>query len=364
MTNYNPKVSIIVPVYNREKTIGPCIDSILSSIFTDFEVLLIDDGSTDTTRNVCEEFASRDSRIKFFYKPNEGVSVARNIGLSHAKGEWITFVDSDDAIIPSHLNVMECKYDETIDMIMTGHTRGKIVYGKLKIKDLQDSSQDVETSPNAAAYLFNDFMPFKNPVYPIWNKFFKRKILLEHRIYFDTTMSLGEDQVFLCDYLLHAKGIVYYKNKSYVNIVWSNLSHLGQKLRTPSDYLHNQRKNYKALCSIIPVGEGKTEEYAVNYGIDRPITRILYNYTRIKNRHLLSNSELLQFTKDEIIPYFKSIDVTRYKVKNFNVRFIYGMLMHGTPNLAIAYCRAYNLVFPFYNLGYRIIRKVKRILFR
>lgn len=256
MTNYSPKVSIIVPVYNREKTIGPCLASILSSEFKEFEVLLIDDGSTDFTRDVCEKFASKDERIKFFHKSNEGVSAARNLGLSNAEGEWITFVDSDDAITPSHLNAMECEYDEAIDMIMTGHTGGKIVDGKLMVNDLQCSSQDVETSPSAAAYLFNDFMPFKNPVFPIWNKFFKRRILFEHRIFFDTTMSLGEDQVFLCDYLQHAKGIVYYKNRSYVHIAWSNLSHLGQKLRTPSDYLHNQRKNYKALCSVIPVGGG------------------------------------------------------------------------------------------------------------
>lgn len=109
---------------------------------------------------------------------------------------------------------------------------------------------------------------------------------------------------------------------------------------------------------------GRTEQYAVNYGIDRPITRILYNYTKVKNRCLLSSSGLLQFSKREITPYLRSIDVTRCRAVNLNVRIIYGMLMKDLPRLAIAYCWVYNLVLPFYNIGSRIIRKLQRILFR
>lgn len=256
MNNHSPKVSIIVPVYNREKTIRPCIESILNSEFADFEVLLIDDGSTDSTKKTCEKLASIDNRIKLFCKSNEGVSVARNIGLSHAKGEWVSFVDSDDAVTPSHLNVMEREYDKTIDMIMTGHTCGRFVDGKVKVNISCHSSNEIVTSSNAAAYLFNDFKPFENPVYPIWNKFFRRRILSDNKISFDTTMSLGEDQVFLCDYLQHAKCMVYYKDKSYVNVSWPKISHLGSKLRAPSDFLYNQRKNYNALCKIIRIGGG------------------------------------------------------------------------------------------------------------
>lgn len=363
MVNHSPKVSIIVPVYNREKTIGPCVESILNSEFTDFEVLLIDDGSTDATRRACEGLASVDHRIKLFRKPNEGVSAARNVGLTNARGEWVTFADSDDAVTPSHLNVMALEHDEAIDLVMTGHTDGRFVGNKLVTNVSPCSSQEVVAAPNAAAYLFNDFKPFENHVFPIWNKFFKRSILSEHSICFDTTLSLGEDQVFLCDYLQHARGIIHFKNKSYVNVSWPNLSHLGQKLRTPSDYLHNQRKNYAALCNVVKAG-GQTEQYAVNYGIDRPITRILYNYTKIGNRHLVPGADLLRFTKQEIIPFLRTIDVTRCRAVNPNVRIIYGMLMKGHPKLAITYCRAYNLALQFYGLGRRIVWKIKRILFR
>lgn len=251
------KVSVIVPVYNRENTIEPCVESILKSEFLNFEILLIDDGSTDSTRVKCEQMAARDKRIRFVHKRNEGVSIARNIGLSMAQGEWITFVDSDDAVLPCHLNVLRYNHADSIDLIMTGHTSGKIVDGDVKVTTDMGNSQDVVTASNAAAFLFNDFEPFNNPVYPIWNKFFRRQILDEHCIKFDSTMSLGEDQVFLCDYLQFAKGLVYYKIKSYINLSWLNLVHLGSKLRTPSDYLYNQKKNYQALCRVIRNGGAK-----------------------------------------------------------------------------------------------------------
>ena len=102
-----PAISIIVPVYNAEKYLRRCIDSILSQSFTDFELILIDDGSTDLSPQICDEYASRDNRIKLIYKKNAGVSAARNDGLDIAQGEFITFVDSDDWVDERYL---ECLY--------------------------------------------------------------------------------------------------------------------------------------------------------------------------------------------------------------------------------------------------------------
>ena len=94
--NSTPKISIIVPVYNVEQFLPCCIDNVLAQTFTDFELLLIDDGSTDTSSHICDNYAERDSRIRVFHKNNEGVSVARNIGLNFACGDYILFLDSDD----------------------------------------------------------------------------------------------------------------------------------------------------------------------------------------------------------------------------------------------------------------------------
>ena len=95
-----PKISVIVPVYNTEKYLHRCIDSVLAQTFTDWELLLIDDGSKDTSGSICDKYAAKDKRIRVFHKENGGVSSARNLGRDYAQGEWVTFVDSDDYIEP------------------------------------------------------------------------------------------------------------------------------------------------------------------------------------------------------------------------------------------------------------------------
>lgn len=107
----SPKISVIVPVYNAEKYLHRCIDSILAQTFTDFELLLIDDGSKDNSGKICDEYVDMDSRVRVLHKENGGVSSARNMGLEHACGKWITFVDSDDWIEPTMYEMM---YDDAI----------------------------------------------------------------------------------------------------------------------------------------------------------------------------------------------------------------------------------------------------------
>ena len=102
----SPIISVIVPVYNVEQYLPHCIDSILTQTFTDFEVLLIDDGSTDNSGRICDEYAKKDNRIRVFHKENGGVSSARNVGLDNAEGEFLGFVDGDDILSPVYLMIL------------------------------------------------------------------------------------------------------------------------------------------------------------------------------------------------------------------------------------------------------------------
>lgn len=111
----SPTISVIIPVYNAEKYLRRCIDSVLSQTFTDFELLLIDDGSKDKSGAICDEYAAKDSRVRVFHKENGGVSSARNLGIDNAKGEWISFVDADDEI--SNLEELQIA-DYKSDMIL------------------------------------------------------------------------------------------------------------------------------------------------------------------------------------------------------------------------------------------------------
>ena len=101
-----PEISIIVPVYQVEKYLNECIDSILAQTFTDFELILVDDGSPDNCPALCDAAAKKDSRVRVIHKQNGGVSTARNAGLDAAQGNWIAFVDSDDTATPEYLEKM------------------------------------------------------------------------------------------------------------------------------------------------------------------------------------------------------------------------------------------------------------------
>ena len=114
-----PLVSIIVPVYNAEKYLNRCVDSILSQAMTDFELLLIDDGSKDNSGRICDEYATKDARVRVFHKPNGGVSSARNLGLDNAIGKWITYVDADDRCSCEYLEHLLAKTDEETDLILS-----------------------------------------------------------------------------------------------------------------------------------------------------------------------------------------------------------------------------------------------------
>ena len=99
-------ISVIIPVYNLERYLYRCIDSVLRSTYTDFELILVDDGSTDASPQICEDYTERDSRVRLLRQENQGVSAARNRGLDVCQGEWVVFVDADDRISPDHLSLV------------------------------------------------------------------------------------------------------------------------------------------------------------------------------------------------------------------------------------------------------------------
>ncbi|UKI46586.1 MAG: glycosyltransferase [Phocaeicola vulgatus] len=118
------KVSIIIPVYNVESYLVPCLQSVSQQSFTDFEVWLIDDGSKDRSAEICDSFVSQDPRFHVVHKQNGGVSTARNLGIEKSEGEWICFIDSDDTVEPHYLqNLYEEANGHRDTLIMQGYTK-------------------------------------------------------------------------------------------------------------------------------------------------------------------------------------------------------------------------------------------------
>ena len=200
-----PKISVIIPVYNAEKTLHRCIDSILAQTFSDFEVLLIDDGSKDKSGEICDEYARKDSRIKVCHKENGGVSSARNMGLDNAKGEWITFVDADDYIASDFLSAINNNCDFIIGQSQHFNSTGKYWISE------NISTQDVVNKEQFQSFLAHNLVChiMRTP----WGKFFKRNLI--GKIRYDERMKVGEDTVFVHNYLLHCKSIAVVDNITY-----------------------------------------------------------------------------------------------------------------------------------------------------
>ena len=184
-----PKVSVIVPVYKVEKYLPECIDSILAQTFTNFELILVDDGSPDNSGKICDDYAARDPHICVFHKENGGVTSARSLGVENAKGEWVMFVDGDDKIFPYALDVLfrTAESEDEIDIcegeplgvdkvLLRGALKGKIHYAE------------------QGGYLLEIGMPFNTAP---WGKIIRRKCFGKGEFDIPQWINKGEDHLML-----------------------------------------------------------------------------------------------------------------------------------------------------------------------
>lgn len=190
-------LSVVIPVYNLEKVIGRCIESILRQSFTNFEVLIIDDGSTDKTRYICEKY-TKDNRVIYYYKPNGGVSSARNYGLAKSEGEWVTFIDGDDYVESDYFSTLLTFTNA--DLIVSG-----VKYSNKEGKFLPSCDKIISISEEDKCFFDKELCKiyFRTP----WAKLFKRDIILKYKIFFNTSLHIGEDCEFVFRYLGYINNI-------------------------------------------------------------------------------------------------------------------------------------------------------------
>ena len=197
----NPTVSIIIPVYNAEKTIGRCIDSILNQDYTDFELLLVNDGSADDSGAICDAYAARDSRIRVFHQTNSGVSASRNLALDHAKGMYLQFLDSDDWITTDATgSLVQAMEDGPCDMVVSDFYR---VVGD-RVSQKGDIEEDgILSREEYAAHMMENPADFYYGV--LWNKLYRRSIVEKHHLRMNPQISWCEDFMFNLEYIRHAE---------------------------------------------------------------------------------------------------------------------------------------------------------------
>ena len=208
------QVSIIVPVYNVEPYLRQCLDSILGQTFTNFEVLLVNDGSTDNSGFICQEYARLDSRFHYFEKENGGVSDARNYGIERAQGEYLTFIDSDDFVNEKHLeNLFLASRLSNADITIGGFSRFENGTFWLYQDHFSSDSLVSFTSAQAIQHLDSMFdVPFLN-FSVVWGKLFKRDLFKELRFQYG---KYAEDQFIIWKLYLKASSIYTFNVDSYV----------------------------------------------------------------------------------------------------------------------------------------------------
>ncbi len=199
------RLSVIIPVYNAEQYLANCIDTIIANHDSDMEVLLVDDGSTDLSGDICEKYSRKDARLHVFHKENGGVSSARNWGLQRAQGEWVTFVDVDD--FPT-MELLGCCPGQESDLVCFNwqYTTGETEDERLENGYFQGNEKIRFLNLHLVDFVF------RAP----WAKLFRRSIIINSNILFDERFRLGEDTLFMLDYLAHCKVIETNSDLGYV----------------------------------------------------------------------------------------------------------------------------------------------------
>ncbi len=204
----NPKVSVIVPIYNTEKYLSNCLNSITSQTHQNLEIILVDDGSTDKSSQIADDYAKKDKRIKVIHQKNAGQSAARNTGIKKATGEYISFVDSDDQIEPEFVSSLLKLYDGKTSIAVCGHQ-----YRRLKentSKNLYQSELKSRGKNETKKAYIVKLLVKDGRMYSCNNKLFKAEYIKDNDILFDTSINFAEDTKFVLEYLNHAKGEIAY----------------------------------------------------------------------------------------------------------------------------------------------------------
>lgn len=239
----NPLVSIIVPVYNGQRYLGECIDSILNQDYENIELIIVNDGSKDASSKIIDEYAKKDKRVKAIYQKNSGVSSARNNGINNANGEYITFVDADDYLEKNYVGYL-CNLivENDADISLTPFPN-KVTEGNKKINNKIDDYIVLWSGEDAIKNML-----YYKVVISSWNKMFSLKLLKKNKVSFNTNLSFGEGFDFTIASFQHSNKVAVGHKRVYnyrVDNANSVMTRFSEKLVTGSlDAQENIKNNF------------------------------------------------------------------------------------------------------------------------
>lgn len=324
-------ISIIVPVYNAQKYIKRCVESIVNQSYQKWELILIDDGSKDESSLICDELKQTDSRIHVVHTVNQGASAARNRGLDEAAGDYITFVDADDWVEPNHLEVLVNQIDSDVDLCINSFI-ADLYYGSRPYQYKEVKTQDNIESINAFFTILLQHSQF------LWNKLFKSNIIKDNHIRFNTSISLGEDNIFILEYLNYIRGLSASSVCTYhYDQIDENPFSLGRRKRSVDTITYLLKNNCEAILKLY---DKYNLELLYEYASD-------YFYTRIFERIFVPNVDVKCCLADlPVAPlkYFEDLPQLKVEsISNTYIRSFWKGLLDGKKLTAKFYLNIYLL---------------------
>lgn len=295
MIYLNPTISIIVPVYNTEKYLRRCLDSIVAQTYKDYECILVDDGSTDDSGMICDKYAAKDNRFKAIHKENGGTSSARNVGLENVNGKYICFCDADDYVDNKWLNDF-ILYIQDCDLVVSGFKKyhnGKIQnkiypYYNVKEPDLLWAILEID---GTAGFL--------------WNKCFKTEIIKKRNIRFNEKYKLWEDEEFISRYMGYTKEVAFGRlvTYNYFEPDYGDKYKLIPRFEQAMDIFKNTQKIISPKSALVGIYNLLMNRIIDSIGIFYRIKLYSMGYKALRRFHVL-NKEFKQSVPN-IQKYYK-----------------------------------------------------------
>ncbi len=346
-------ISVIVPIYNSAAYIDQCLSSILMQSVTNMELILVDDGSTDQSGAICDDYASKDERVKVIHQTNAGVSVARNAGIAAATGEYIGFVDSDDTVAEDMFEQMLSKAKETLADIVLCDAQAMKENGQIA------EIETIETLPESCLLHKGDITP---PVLleiagAVWRCIYRADLIKTNDIGFPQGLKISEDRIFNINAMGRARCVAYVKVPLY-----HRLLHSGSTVhRYHSDYLQIVEKGREATEQALDIAWNGAPEYKNAYlnqyvyavlvaieQLKRPEAKLSYQARKRIVRGLCRNSRIQE-----------AIKITGYADKNIYAAWIAQRKVFLLSTTSRRICKGYARIQKAVEWRIRRIRRKK-----
>ena len=270
-------ISVIIPVYNCQKYVGRCLLSVINQTYGNIEIIIIDDGSTDSSLSVIK--SRDDSRMKVINSRHRGVSIARNIGIENSNGDFIFFIDADDFL-----------ESDALELLMKNQNGADLVIGDFKkIREGDASSGNARVFRESKLLNKRDIIDYvkkfltKTNKFPLfdncWGKLFKAPIIKENKVFFDVNLCTSEDVAFNFDYLKYVEKVFFLNKPIYNHLVRDNFLSASLFFQKEPEELFGYRK---AFNSVLKFFENCYFGYDIYFNVNKEIANAYVNYTIIQ----------------------------------------------------------------------------------